>query len=69
MVTLKKINKALKAKGYDSILHRGEGYFYFEGNEADCFEEQGVYICKVRALTVEEWVAEFERRLSVSIKK
>ena len=67
-VTLKKINKALKERRYDSTLHKGEGYFYFEGNEADCFKEQGVYVHKLNELSLEEWVAEFEQKMSISYK-
>ena len=68
MITLKQINKALHKRGYDSSLHRGKGYFYFEGNEADLFEEQGVYVHKLNELTLDKWIAEFEYKMSITQK-
>lgn len=43
-MTLKKINEALKAAGADCELVKAKryGYFFFMGNDADRFKEQGV---------------------------
>lgn len=60
MVTLKQINKALKNKGYEVELVRGEGYFYFFGNDADYLTSQGVYIPRLSDQSVEKWVEDFE---------
>jgi hypothetical protein len=60
MVTLKQINRALKNKGYEVELIKGEGYFYFEGRDADNLTSQGVYIPRLSDQSVEEWVKDFE---------
>lgn len=58
MLTLKQVNEELKK--YDAELVRGDGYFYFVGDTADYFTEQGVYVNKLNDLTMDQWVKEYQ---------
>jgi len=63
-MTLHQINKAIKAKGYKAELFKGDGYFYFFGDDVDTCKEQGVYgVCHVTDLTVEQWIKELEDKM------
>ena len=55
MLTLKKVNKAIKDKGYDAELVKGDGYFYFSGEDVSLCFEQGVYVYRLNQLTLEHW--------------
>lgn len=66
MLTLKKVNNALKAKGYKAELARAESkgytYFYFYGPDAEHMFESSVSVSRLNALTLEQWVEEFESK-------
>jgi hypothetical protein len=58
-VTMKQINDALEAAGFDERLHRGdEGYFYFYGGTAEHWDSSSVYVYRTSEFTVEQWVEE-----------
>jgi hypothetical protein len=59
-VTIKNINAALKAKGYEAELVRGNLYFYFVGIDTSVMKTQGVYTYKLSAYSVLDWVNLFE---------
>jgi hypothetical protein len=59
--TIAKVNAALKAAGHDAELVRGRGYFYFVSTPA--LTEDSVNVFHLGALTVDEWVAEYEAKL------
>ena len=64
MVTLKQINKAIKALGGEEELVKGDGYFYFEGGNASSWEQSGVYgVFRLNDLPLERWIDEY-RHLS-----
>jgi hypothetical protein len=69
MVTIKQVNKALAEAGFPNAeLVKGEGYYYFDGDDTDGFFEQGVYVNFLNALSVTEWVSEFKDRYEAAHK-
>lgn len=67
MLTLKKVNAALKQHGISGELVRAEGYFYFWGDDFDLTKEQGVYgVARLNDLSLERWLEEAKGKLSKS---
>lgn len=66
-MTLKSVTKALREATGDSQVElcrsRDGSYFYFTGGVADHFTQQGVYVNRLRSLTVDEWVRELKSRI------
>jgi len=60
-ITLKTVNDELARRGYQALLTKASGYFYFRTGEAVDWLDRTVNVPTVNALTLEEWVAEFER--------
>jgi hypothetical protein len=65
-VTLKAINDELLRRGHDARLERASGYFYFFGGEATDWLDRTVPGTTVNALTLEQWIDEFERLKKVN---
>ena len=62
-VTIKRVNEALRSAGLDVEIVKGRGYWYFAGEMASHWAEQGVYgVGSLQGLTVEQWVGEAVRR-------
>lgn len=57
MIQTRTINKALAAKGIKAELIKGEGYFYFIGDDVDC-NVDGVYVFSLNELTLDRWIDE-----------
>lgn len=60
MTTLKQVNKAIVAKGYEFELVKGNGYFYFSPTGKDDNFGPSVYVCYLNQLTLDRWVKELE---------
>ena len=60
-VTLKAINDELAKRGQPERLAKGSGYFYFQFGEAAGWLDRTVRVPTVSTLTVQEWLAEFDR--------
>jgi len=60
-ITLKAVNDELARLGYDARLEKAGGYFYFWTGEAAEWLDRTVQAEKISQLTLEQWVAEFER--------
>jgi len=60
-VTLKAINDELARRGATERLARASGYFYFEFGEAAGWLDRTVRVPTVNALTLEQWLAEYQR--------
>ena len=60
-VTLKSVNAELAKRGYKVQLQKASGYFYFFGGEAADWLDQTVRVPTINSLTLEEWLANFER--------
>lgn len=61
MITLKAVNKALKARGYVDELFKGEGYYYFWGDCASLWYTSNVPVFRLNHIpTVDRWVAIYE---------
>ena len=54
--TLRQVNAALRRAGHAERLFRGEGYYYFAEGEAHTWTQSGVYVYRVRELTIEAWL-------------
>src|SRR5690349_17765217 len=60
-VTLKSVNVKLTAIGAKTELAKGAGYFLFRGGEAEEWIDRTVRVPIISALTMEQWVGEYER--------
>ena len=60
-VTLKAINDELARRGATERLARASGYFYFEFGETAGWLDRTVRVPTVNALTLEQWLAEYQR--------
>ena len=60
-VTVAKVNAALAKAGIRERLRRGIGYYYFFGGSAAGWYSSAVYVNRVDALTVGQWLAEHNR--------
>jgi len=60
-VTIKTIQNELQRRGEDVHLEKGDGYFYFRGKEPDNWLDKTVRVATLSSLTLEQWVAEYER--------
>lgn len=62
--TLKNVNAAIAAAGFAGYeLVKGEGYFYFTGNDAHEFYDSSVAVYRVSDLTIGGWVDELRRKI------
>lgn len=59
-LTLKTINHELAKRGYQTLLSKGDGYFYFSTGEAADWLNRTVRVPTVGSLTLEQWVRKFE---------
>lgn len=57
MLTLKKVNDAIKAAGIKAELVKGKGYFYFVGSEVRD-DADGVYVYSLNELDLARWIEE-----------
>ena len=62
-LTLKTINEELAKRGVGACarLEKGDGYFYFSGGEASDWLDTAVNAASLSTLSLEQWIAEFER--------
>lgn len=58
IATTKKVNAAIAAQGYKAELIKGDGYFYFVGDDVR-IDAPSVYTYRLTDFTVEQWMAEF----------
>lgn len=57
MLTLKAVNKAIKAIGLDCELHQGEGYLYFSGPDVEWANSTSIPVCRLNHIpTIQQWV-------------
>lgn len=61
VLTLKTVNAELAKRGYRAQLEKGSGDYYFWGGEAANWLDQTVRVPTLDSLTLEEWLANFER--------
>lgn len=67
-VTRKMINDALRERGRDESLRPGDSYFYFGGGEAVDWITNSVRVKRLSDLTLEQWLAEFDKLLKIDKK-
>jgi hypothetical protein len=60
-LTLKKITHELRRLGHDVHVEKGDGYFYFWKGDANNWLDRTVNVPKVSSLTLEQWIAEYDR--------
>ena len=59
-ISVGKVNRALAKVGKER-LRRGRGYYYFYDGDAAAWHTSSVYVNRVDALTIEQWVNERAR--------
>jgi hypothetical protein len=64
--TLKAINDELNQRGHNARLEKASWYFCFFGGEAVDWIDRTVPVATVNALTLEQWIAEFQRLKKVN---
>jgi len=64
-LTLKQVTEYIREKTKDTEVElcKGESYFYFFGGRADEFFEQGVYVNKLSALSLDDWLRQYQGKL------
>lgn len=63
-VTLNNINLELSRQGIKAELVKGNGYFYFIGDDVELAEEQGVYgVYRLSDLSVDQWIQEAKDKI------
>ena len=60
-LTLKAINDELAKRRVGARLEKGDGYFYSSGGEASDWLDKTVNAPSLSSLSLEQWIAEFER--------
>jgi len=58
-LTLKAINAEFARRGIQTLLARGDGYFYFWSGDAVDWLERTVRVPSLHAFTIEQWVEQF----------
>lgn len=58
-VTLARINDAIRKLGGAEQLVRGNAYFYFIDGDAAAWPASSVYVYRLNALTLDQWVEEW----------
>lgn len=67
-ITLAKVNAELASRGIRALLTNGDGYFYFRGGETADWLDKTVQVKRINDLTLEQWVAEYQRLKGVNAK-
>ena len=65
-MTLKAINQELSRCGHEAQVEKGDGYFYFIGEDVSSWLDRTVKVTTVGSLTLEQWVEEFNRLKKVN---
>ena len=60
-LTLKAINDELRRLGNDVHIEKGDGYFYVWKGDANNWLDRTINVPKVSSLTLEQWIAEYDR--------
>jgi hypothetical protein len=58
--TIRNVNDALAARGYEATLVKGGDYFFFRGGEANGWLDRTIRVPRVGDLTVDEWVRAYQ---------
>lgn len=58
-ITLAAVNAELARRGCAERLYRGRGYFYFSDGSSHCWPQSAVYVARVGALSLEQWLATY----------
>jgi hypothetical protein len=63
-IQLRTVNKAIASKGWSVELVKGNGYFYFIGDDASvCMF--GVYVNSLNQLTLADWLDEAKAHIEI----
>ncbi len=57
---LRTINNSLAVRGVKERLIKGNGYFYFSEGDASRWHSTSVYVNRLKALTLEQWLNEWK---------
>lgn len=56
MLTLKRINKEIAARGWEVELVAGDGYFWLDGEDAAWAYSSDIGVYRLNHLTLEQWM-------------
>ena len=56
MLRLYHVNDALKSEGIDAELVKGEGYYWFDGNDVEFAKTTSVMVYRLNHLSLEQWI-------------
>lgn len=62
-LTLKSVNAAIKAKGINAELVKGDGYFWFDGVDVEFAYSPSVMVFQLNHLTLEQWMEELDAKV------
>jgi hypothetical protein len=60
-LTLKAVNEELARNGFNAMLAKGDGYFYFTSGEAAEWLDNTVRVPMLSTLSLADWMGEFRR--------
>jgi hypothetical protein len=60
-LSLKTINAELAKRGFNALLAKGEGYFFFLSSEAGDWLDRTVRVPTLRSFTLDQWIEEFQK--------
>lgn len=60
MLTLKQVNSKIAELGFKAELVKGEGYFYFIGDDVDLCYSTSVGVYRLNHLSMEDWLSEIK---------
>lgn len=60
MLTLKRINKEIAARGWQVELVRGKDYFYLDGEDMSWAYSSTIAVYRLKHMTLERWMRRIE---------
>lgn len=61
MLTIKRINKEIKARGWNAELVAGDGYFWLDGDDVAWAYSSSIGAYRLNHLTLEQWLEDVRR--------
>lgn len=68
MRRITEVNRELAKRGFPERLRRGKGYYYFTGGNAPDWPQSGVYVFRAEAVSLVDWLKEYERLAGIDKK-
>lgn len=59
-LTIKSVNKAIAARGIKAELVKGDGYFWFSGDDVEYASTTSVMVFNLNSMPIESWMADLD---------